>query len=402
MRIKNWYHIDIWNTNTTRSIMSEKDDKDTEKAQKEKAFDKIQKEINKQFGNGSVIPAAGNLDVETISSGSWSIDSILGGGFPRGRLIEIYGKEASGKTSIALNAVADVQRKGGNAVFIDMENALDPRYARQLGVDTDKLIASRPEDGEQAEMIMEMFIESGSVDIIVLDSVAAMVSQKELEGDITKDTMALRARLMSKLTGRITHKASETGTAVIFTNQLRTKIGAFSPYGDPTDTTGGLALKYAASQRIQVRRGKQEVDPKTGLIIRTPLTVKVVKNKIAPPLLSCETFLANGKGIDRDNELFDLCEKFGIIKRSGSYYKDSETGETLGQGKPTVLKLIQSNENGIRDKYIPRMLERLDQVGSADTNDIIKDAISRGDDDIVESMRSNVHVTSNHTADDND
>jgi recombination protein RecA len=375
-----------------------------EERRKKKAelFEKAQKEINKEFGTGSVIPVNGNLDVETISTGSWSIDSILGGGFPRGRLIEIYGKEASGKTSIALNAIADVQRKGGNAVFIDLENALDPRYAKQLGVDIDKLIASRPENGEQAEMIMEKFIESGSVDIIVLDSVAAMVSQKELEGDITKDTMALRARLMSKLCGRIVHPAAVTGTAVIFTNQLRTKIGGFSPTGDPTDTTGGKALKYAATQRIQVRRGKQEVDPKTGLIIRTPLNVKVVKNKIAPPLLSCETFLANGKGIDKDNELFDLCEKFGIIKRSGSYYKDGDTGETLGQGKPSIIKKIESNEDGIKDKYIPRMLERLEQVGSADTNDIIEDAISRGDDDIVESMRSNTRISNRKISDSED
>lgn len=369
--------------------------------EKAKIFDAALKDVNKKYGKMTALPAAGSIDVETISTGSWSIDSILGGGFPKGRFIEIYGHEASGKTSIALNAIADVQRKGGTAVYMDVENALDPRYARSLGVDTDKLIVSRPEDGEQTEMIMEDFINSGAVDIIVLDSVGAMISRKELDGDITKDTMALRVRLMGKVCSRLVHPAAVTGTCVILINQIRMKVGVM--YGNPEETMGGQAIKYAASQIIQVRKGKQELDPKTGLIVRTPLTVKVMKNKIAPPLLSCTTFLKDGVGIDRDNELFDLCEKFGIIKRSGSYYKDAETGDVLGQGKPQVLEKINENVDGIKEKYTTRMLAHLSDIGSADIHDIIKDAINRGDEGVATALKNEIiHKKGKNAPDDDD
>ena len=350
-----------------------------------KALNAVKDEINKSDGDGTVMPAAGSIDVETISTGSWSIDSILGGGFPKGRIVEIYGQEASGKTSIALNAVADVQRKGGNAVFIDMEDALDPRYARQLGVDTDRLLVSRPESAEQAVEIIEKFIKSGAVDIIILDSIAAMVPQKDIDAEIGKDTMATRARLMSKFLPRIIHPAMETGTCCVFINQLRINLGVM--FGDPHITTGGNAMKYYASQRIRVKRGKSEMDNDTGLPIRTPITVRVDKNKIAPPLLQCTTFLADGKGIDRDNELFDLCLKFGIIRQSGAYFKDAISGDTIAQGKTKVLDAIENNEDGIRDRYIPLMKEHLSAIGTADNNSILKDAISRGDKDVVTSLR---------------
>lgn len=350
-----------------------------------KALNAVKDEINKSDGDGTVMPAAGSIDVETISTGSWSIDSILGGGFPKGRIVEIYGQEASGKTSIALNAVADVQRKGGNAVFIDMEDALDPRYARQLGVDTDRLLVSRPESAEQAVEIIEKFIKSGAVDIIILDSVAAMVPQKDLDAEIGKDTMATRARLMSKFLPRIIHPAMETGTCCVFINQLRINLGVM--FGDPHTTTGGNAMKYYASQRIKVKRGKSEIDSETGLPIRTPITVSVDKNKIAPPMLKCTTFLADGKGIDRDNELLDLCLKFGIIKQSGGYFKDSESDETIVKGKPKMLEAIENDENGIKEKYIPLMQAHLNAIGTADNNSILKDAINRGDKDVVASLR---------------
>ena len=350
-----------------------------------KALNAVKDEINKSDGDGTIMPAAGSIDVETISTGSWSIDSILGGGFPKGRIVEIYGQEASGKTSIALNAVADVQRKGGNAVFIDMEDALDPRYARQLGVDTDRLLVSRPESAEQAVEIIEKFIKSGAVDIIILDSIAAMVPQKDIDAEIGKDTMATRARLMSKFLPRIIHPAMETGTCCVFINQLRINLGVM--FGDPHITTGGNAMKYYASQRIRVKRGKSEMDNDTGLPIRTPITVRVDKNKIAPPLLQCTTFLADGKGIDRDNELFDLCLKFGIIRQSGAYFKDAISGDTIAQGKTKVLDAIENNEDGIRDRYIPLMKEHLSAIGTADNNSILKDAISRGDKDVVTSLR---------------
>lgn len=373
---------------------------DEKRAKRLKILEATQAKLNKEYGKGTVMPAAGSIDVETISTGSWCIDSITGGGFPKGRIVEIYGKEASGKTSIALNAIADVQRKGGNAVFIDMEDALDPRYARELGVDTDKLLVSRPESAEQAVAIIEKFIESGSVDIIVLDSIAAMVPQKDLDSDIDKDSMATRARLMSKMLPRILNPAMRTHTCCVFINQLRTNIGVM--FGNPNVTTGGNAMKYYASQRIEVNRQRPEIDKETGIALRTPIKVKIVKNKIAPPLMSCVTFLTNGKGIDRDQELFDLCVKFGIFKLSGSYYKDSKTGASLGQGQAAVLEKIEKNEDGIRDKYIPIMKAHLNAVGAADDNEILKQAISRGDKETIAAMKSRINPYPNDKKNEND
>lgn len=352
-------------------------------------LEKTQAALNTEFGTGTVTSAGGSIDVETISTGSWCIDSITGGGFPRGRIVEIYGKEASGKTSIALNAIADVQRKGGNAVFIDMEDALDPRYARELGVDTDKLLVSRPESAEQAVKIIERFIQSGAVDIIVLDSVAAMVPQKDLDADIDKDTMATRARLMSKMLPRILNPAMKTNTCVVFINQFRTDINVM--FGNPNRTTGGNAMKYYASQRILVNRQKPEIDKETGIALRTPIKVRVDKNKIAPPLMSCVTFLTNGKGIDKDQELYDLCMKFGIFKQSGKYIKDAATEEVLGQGQANVVEKIEKNEDGIKDKYLPLMKAHLNAVGAADDNEILKQAISRNDKETIAAMKARLH-----------
>lgn len=349
-------------------------------------FESVIADVNKEFGDDTAVVANGNIDVSTISTGSWIVDSMLGGGFPRGRFVEIYGPEASGKTSIALNAIADVQKHGGNAVYIDLEQALDPRYAKMLGVDTDRLIVSRPTSGEQAEMIMEKFVLSGVVDIIVLDSIAAMISEKELAGDITKDTMALRARLVGKMCSRLLSPLAKTNTTCILISQERQ---GFNAYGmAQTVVSGGNSVKYFASQMIRVAKQKPEIDSKTGEIIGTPVKVVVKKNKIAPPLREGEFWIMNNIGIDKVNELFDLCVKFGIFKRSGSFYKDAKTGEMLGQGKPVVVKKLRANEDGLYDKYEPIMLAELNSTGSADNQTLIQAAIDRGDEDAIKELNN--------------
>lgn len=360
-----------------------------------KAFADVMASVNKEFGADTVTSANGTIDVETISSGSWILDSMLGGGFPKGRFIEVYGPEASGKTSIALNAVADVQKHGGTALFIDLEQALDPRYAATLGVDLDRLVVARPTSGEQAEEIMERFVESGAVDIVVLDSVAAIISEKELAGDISKDTIALRARLVGKMMTRLLSAVSKTNTTVILINQERT---GFNAYGMSQNVTmGGKAIGYYASQRVRVARQKPELDSKTGELIGTPVKIVIKKNKIAPPYREGEIWLMNGIGVDKVNELFDLCVKFGIFKRSGAFVKDAETGNTLGQGKAKVVAMLRTNEDGLRDKYEPLMLARLNQVGSADTQTLLQDALDRGDEEAA----SEIHDSeSEHTSED--
>lgn len=346
-------------------------------------FAKAVADVKKDFGDDSVVSAKGNLSVKTVSTGSWVVDSLLGGGFPKGRFVEIYGPEASGKTSLALNAIADVQKKGGNAVFIDLEQALDPSYASSLGVDIDNLYVSRPTSGEEAEKIMEKFIFSGVVDIIVLDSIAAMVSEKELSGDIDKDNIATRARLVGKMMGRLLSPIAKTGTVCILINQERQ---GFNAYGMAQKVnSGGNAIKYYASQRIRVCRQKPELDA-SGALIGTPVKVKVEKNKIAPPYREGEFWIMNGIGVDKVNELFDLCLKFGIFKRSGSFFKDGETGDLLGQGKNKVVAMLRANENGIRDKYEPLMLQHLHDIG-ADNQSIIDDAIAKGNNDIVDEFK---------------
>lgn len=352
-----------------------------------KLFDDVIADVNKEFGDDTAVIAKGNITVETISTGSWIVDSILGGGFPRGRFIEIYGPEASGKTSIALNAIADIQRQGGNAVYIDLEQALDPSYAEMLGVDTKKLIVCRPTSGEQAEMIMEKFVLSGAVDIIVLDSIAAMISEKELAGDVTKDTMALRARLVGKMCTRLLSPLAKTNTTCVLINQERSNPGAM--YGPSTVVMGGNSIKYFASQILRVAKKPAEVDSKTGEIIGTPVKVVVKKNKIAPPLREGEFWIMNNIGIDKVNELFDLCLKFGIFKRSGSFYKDASTGEMLGQGKPAVVKKLRANEDGLYDKYEPLMLDMLHNAGSADKQTLIQAAIERGDNEAIKEINNN-------------
>lgn len=366
-------------TKTSPSGSNKTDDVDNRRA----LFAKAVADVKKDFGDDSVVSAKGNLSVKTVSTGSWVVDSLLGGGFPKGRFVEIYGPEASGKTSLALNAIADVQKKGGNAVFIDLEQALDPSYASSLGVDIDNLYVSRPTSGEEAEKIMEKFIFSGVVDIIVLDSIAAMVSEKELSGDIDKDNIATRARLVGKMMGRLLSPIAKTGTVCILINQERQ---GFNAYGMAQKVnSGGNAIKYYASQRIRVCRQKPELDA-SGALIGTPVKVKVEKNKIAPPYREGEFWIMNGIGVDKVNELFDLCLKFGIFKRSGSFFKDSETGDLLGQGKNKVVAMLRANENGIRDKYEPLMLQHLHDIG-ADNQSIIDDAIAKGNNDIVDEFK---------------
>lgn len=351
-------------------------------ATKRQMFDAVVADIRKEFGDDAALPANGSINVQTISTGSWVVDSSIGGGFPRGRFVEIYGPEASGKTSLALNAIADVQRNGGIAAFIDLEQALDPIYAKSLGVNIDELMVSRPTSGEQAEMIMEKYATSGVVDLIVLDSVAAIISEKELSGSIEKDTIALRARLVGKMITRLLSPLARTGTTCILINQERQ---GFNAYGMSMRTVmGGNAPKYYASQRIRVSRQKPEIDSKTGELIGTPVKFVVEKNKIAPPLREGEFWLMNGIGVDKVNELFDLCVKFGIFKKSGSFVKDAETGDVLGQGKTKVVAKLRANEDGLFDKYEPLMLAQLHSVGSADTESLRRAALERGDDEVVD------------------
>lgn len=312
-------------------------------------------QIDKQYGKGSVMRLGDETraPIETISTSSIALDAALGiGGSPRGRVVEIYGPESSGKTTVALHAVASAQRNGGIAAFIDAEHALDPEYAKRLGVDTDALLVSQPDTGEQALEIMDMLIGSGSIDIVVIDSVAALVPRAEIEGEMGDSHVGLQARLMSQAARKITGRLSQTKTTAIFINQLREKIGVF--FGSPETTTGGKALKFYASVRIDVRRIetlKEGVNP-----VGNRTRAKIVKNKMAPPFKQAEFDILYGHGISREGGLIDVGVENGLVKKSGAWF--TYDGDQLGQGKENARKFLIDNP-GLADELEQKIRVKL-------------------------------------------
>ncbi len=310
-------------------------------AKDDKALDTALGMVNRQFGEGSLIRLgdATKMQVETISTGSVAIDLALGvGGLPRGRIVEIYGPESSGKTTLCLSLIAEAQRKGGNAVFIDVEHALDPRYAKVVGVDLENLMVSQPECGEDALNIAETLIRSGAIDVVVIDSVAALVSRQELEGQMGDTTVGLQARMMSQAMRRLTAAISKTSCICVFTNQIREKIGVM--FGNPETTPGGRALKFFASVRIDIRRIGQIKDP-SGKVIGNRTKIKVVKNKVAPPFTECEFDIMYNEGISMTGSLIDLGIEQKILEKKGAWI--SYNGELIGQGREAAKAYLAQN-----------------------------------------------------------
>lgn len=330
---------------------------------REKALDLALAQIDKQFGKGSVMRLGERPVVQTavIPTGSIALDVALGvGGLPRGRVVEIYGPESSGKTTVALHAVANAQRAGGIAAFIDAEHALDPEYAKALGVDTDAMLVSQPDTGEQALEIADMLIRSGALDIVVIDSVAALVPRAEIEGEMGDSHVGLQARLMSQALRKITGVLSNTGTTAIFINQLREKIGVM--FGSPETTTGGRALKFYASVRLDVRRIESLKDGTDVVGNRT--RVKVVKNKVAAPFKQAEFDIMYGKGISREGSLIDVGVEQAIIRKSGAWY--TYDGDQLGQGKEKAREFLKENPD-VAAEIEKKILEKLGVgVGAGD------------------------------------
>ncbi len=307
-----------------------------------KAIEAAVSQIEKQFGKGSVMKLGQKgaaVPVEAIPTGSIAFDLSMGiGGFPRGRVVEIYGPEATGKTTLALHVIAEAQKRGGQAAFIDAEHAMDPKYAARVGIDIDNLLISQPDYGEQALEIAEVLVRSGAVDVIVVDSVAALVPKAELEGEMGDAHMGLQARLMSQALRKLTAIVARSKTCFIFINQLREKIGMF--IGNPETTTGGRALKFYSSMRIDVRRLATLKDGDT--IIGNRVKVKIVKNKMAPPFREAQFDIIYGEGISREGDLTDCGLEYGILERTGTWY--SYGGERLGQGRDNVKKLLKENK----------------------------------------------------------
>ncbi|MBR5408428.1 recombinase RecA [Candidatus Saccharibacteria bacterium] len=320
-------------------MVKKSDTKSEESSGKSQALNLAISQITKQFGDGSIMKLgeAKKIDVELLPSGSLSLDLALGGGYPKGRIIEIYGPESSGKTTLALHAIAEIQKQGGQAAFIDAEHALDPAYAKKIGVNTDDLLISQPDNGEQALEICETLVRSGAVDLIVVDSVAALVPQAEIDGDMGDAQMGLQARLMSQAMRKLTGIISKSKATVIFINQIRMKIGVM--FGNPETTTGGNALKFYASVRIDIRRIGQIKDGDKVSGNRTK--IKVVKNKIAAPFRVAEFDIMYNEGISKSGDILDLAVEHGVIEKSGAFLKYN--GETIGQGRETVKKLFKEH-----------------------------------------------------------
>ncbi|MFC6316693.1 recombinase RecA [Corynebacterium gerontici] len=343
--------------------------KATDADSRQKALDSALAMIEKDFGKGAVMRLGDDNrpPIKAISSGNTAIDVALGvGGFPRGRIVEIYGPESSGKTTVALHAIASAQRDGGIAAFIDAEHALDPEYARKLGVDTDALLVSQPDTGEQALEIADMLVRSGAIDIIVIDSVAALTPKAEIEGDMGDSHVGLQARLMSQALRKMTGALYNSGTTAIFINQLREKIGVM--FGSPETTTGGKALKFYASVRCDVRRIQTLKDGQDAIGNRTKL--KVVKNKVSPPFKIAEFDIMYGEGISRESSIIDLAVDNGIVKKSGSWF--TYEGEQLGQGKEKVRLNLKENQD-LANEIETKILKKLGVGEYANAEDDLSD-----------------------------
>ena len=323
------------------------------KDEKDKALEQVLADIEKQFGKGSVMKLGSDahLNIEATSTGSITLDVALGvGGYPKGRIIEIYGPESSGKTTFALHAIAEVQKEGGRAAFIDAEHALDPVYAKALGVDLDELLLSQPDTGEQALDICEALVRSGAIDIVVIDSVAALVPQAEIEGEMGDSHVGLQARLMSQALRKLGGTLNKTKTTAIFINQLREKVGVM--FGNPETTPGGRALKFYSTIRLEVRRGEQIKQSDNIMGNRT--NVKVVKNKVAPPFKTASVDIMYGEGVSKEGEIVDLATEIDVIDKSGAWY--SYNGEKIGQGKENVKAYLKDNPD-LRDELEYRIRE---------------------------------------------
>ena len=323
--------------------------------EEDKALEQVLNDIEKQFGKGSIMKLGDNehMQVDAISSGCLSLDIALGvGGYPKGRIIEIFGPESSGKTTFALQAIAEHQKLGGRAAFIDAEHALDPVYAKRLGVNIDELLLSQPDTGEQALEICDALVKSKALSIVVIDSVAALVPQAEIDGEMGDSHVGLQARLMSQALRKLSGTISKTNTTVIFINQLREKVGVM--FGNPETTTGGRALKFYASVRLEIRRSEQ-LKMGDG-VVGNKTSIKVVKNKVAPPFKNCVVDIMYGEGVSREGEIIDLASDAGIIQKTGAWY--SYNGEKLGQGKENVKLLLKEQvelkeelEEKVREYY---------------------------------------------------
>jgi len=317
-------------------------------SEKEKAVDSAMLQIERQFGKGAIMKLGSQpiIEVPVISTGSIALDRALGvGGLPRGRVTEVFGPESSGKTTLALHAVANAQKQGGIAAFVDAEHALDIIYARKLGVNCDELLVAQPDTGEQALEIADMLVRSGAIDILVIDSVAALVPRAEIEGEMGDSHMGLQARLMSQALRKLTGTISKTMTSIIFINQIRMKIGVV--FGNPETTTGGNALKFYSSVRLDIRRSTAIKDGQE--IVGNRTRVKVVKNKMAPPFKNCEFDIMYGEGISRTGDLLDVGVEENIIEKSGSWY--SYNGERIGQGRENVKSFLTDNPDIFLDAY---------------------------------------------------
>ena len=333
------------------------------KTTNDKTLDQVLLDIEKQFGKGSIMKLGSNehREIDVVPSGSISLDVALGiGGYPKGRIIEIYGPESSGKTTFALHAIAEIQKQGGKAAFIDAEHSLDPNYASKLGVNINELLLSQPDNGEQALEICEALVRSGAIGIIVIDSVAALVPQAEIEGEMGDSHVGLQARLMSQALRKLSGIINKTNTVAIFINQLREKVGVM--FGNPEVTPGGRALKFYSSIRLEIRRSEQL---KSGSdVIGNKTSIKVVKNKMAPPFKTCSVDIMYGEGISVEGELVDLASEAAIVEKSGAWY--SYNGEKIGQGKENDKELLKKDKK-LKDEIMKKVREHYGLVKTKET-----------------------------------